>query len=249
MIPIRATREFRYLRRPVLVAVSLADLRGPASGVVELPLHLFWSGRDSADSRFSLDDGPGRRVVYRTVLREARTPDDLATFLNGDVLTVLWADIVLPKVVRTAWEDQHPVLRPAAPTSLPALAGRLAGPSAGPRRSLGASSRGITGSGASPWPALAPDVPGQPGCLERPGLLGGCSAGKGTGEVREFSRRAVRHGTDSSRVAQVDGDHGVVVPAVQQAQDVGGHDGAGDRADERRAYGDPCHLEHAAPCG
>jgi hypothetical protein len=112
MIPVRATREFLYLRRPVLVAVSLADLRGPASGVVELPLHLFWSGRDSADSRFSLDDGPRRRVLYRTELREARSPDDLATFLNGDVLTALWADIVLPKVVRTAWEDQHPVLRP-----------------------------------------------------------------------------------------------------------------------------------------
>lgn len=150
MIPVRATREFRYLRRPVLVAVSLADLRGPASGVVELPLHLFWSGRDSTDSRFSLDDGPGRRVVYRTVLREARSPDDLATFLNGDVLTVLWADIVLPKVVRTAWEDQHPVLRPAAPGGLPALAGRLAGPSAGPRRSLGASSRGITAQAPRP---------------------------------------------------------------------------------------------------
>lgn len=134
MIPVRATREFLYLRRPVLVAVSLADLRGAASGVVELPLHLFWSGRDSRDSWFSLDEGPGRRVVYRTVLREARSPDDLATFLNGDVLTVLWADIVLPKVVRMAWEEQHPVLRPVAPCGVPALAGRLAGPSTGPRR-------------------------------------------------------------------------------------------------------------------
>lgn len=41
MIPVRATREFVYLKRPVLVAVSLADLRGPVSGVVALPLHLF----------------------------------------------------------------------------------------------------------------------------------------------------------------------------------------------------------------
>jgi hypothetical protein len=53
-------------------------------------------------------------VLYRTELREARSPDDLATFLNGDVLTALWADIVLPKVVRTAWEDRHPVLRPGS---------------------------------------------------------------------------------------------------------------------------------------
>jgi hypothetical protein len=41
MIPVRVTQEFMYLRRPVLVAVSLTDLRGPASGIVELPLHLF----------------------------------------------------------------------------------------------------------------------------------------------------------------------------------------------------------------
>jgi hypothetical protein len=41
MIPVRVSREFLYLRRLVLVAVSLADLRDPTSGVVELPLHLF----------------------------------------------------------------------------------------------------------------------------------------------------------------------------------------------------------------
>jgi hypothetical protein len=116
MIPVRVTPEFVYLRRPVLVAVNLADLRGPTSGVVELPLHLFWSG---ADGWFSLDDRSGQRQVYRTVLREARRPDDLAAFLNGGMLTVLWASILLPKVVRKAWEEQHPVLRPpAAPAGL-----------------------------------------------------------------------------------------------------------------------------------
>src|SRR5580658_4677575 len=110
MIPVRVTREFMYLRRPVLVAVSLADLRGPASGIVELPLHLFWSGQDSRDSQFSLDDPSRRRELYRTVLREARSPDDLALFLNGDMLTALWARLAVPKVVRQAWEDQHPLL-------------------------------------------------------------------------------------------------------------------------------------------
>ena len=119
MIPVRVTREFVYLRRPVLVAVSLADLRAPVSGVVELPLHLFWSGRDSRDSQFSLDDPFRQRELYRTVLREARSPDDLAAFLNGGVLTALWGRLVLPKMVRKAWEDQHPVLRPAAPAGLP----------------------------------------------------------------------------------------------------------------------------------
>jgi hypothetical protein len=119
MIPVRVTREFMYLRQPVLVAVSLADLRGPTSGVVELPLHLFWSGRDSRDNRFSLDNPSRRQELYRTVLREARSPDDLAAFLDGRLLAAPWARLVLPKVVRKAWEDQHPALRPpAAPSEL-----------------------------------------------------------------------------------------------------------------------------------
>lgn len=128
MITVRVTREFVYLRRPVLVAVSLADLRAPVSGVVELPLHLFWSGQDSRDSQFSLDDPSRRRELYRTVLREARSPDDLAAFLNGGMLTALWARLVLPKMVRKAWEDQHPFLRPAAPAGCLVLSRRLHGP-------------------------------------------------------------------------------------------------------------------------
>jgi hypothetical protein len=122
-------REFMYLRRPVLVAVSLGDLRGPASGVVELPLHLLWSGRDIRDSRFRLDDPSRRRELYRTVLREARSPDDLSDFLNGGMLTALWTSLVLPKVVRKAWENQHPALRlPQVPAGLPRLNPDRAGP-------------------------------------------------------------------------------------------------------------------------
>ena len=117
MIAVRVVPGIMYLRRPVLVAVSLADLRGPASGVVELPLHLFWSSPDKA---FSLDDPAQRREVYEVVLREARSPDDLAVFLNGGLLAVVWPDLFLPRPVRKAWEDQHPVLRPAAPAGLPA---------------------------------------------------------------------------------------------------------------------------------
>jgi hypothetical protein len=92
----------------VLVAVSLADLRGPASGMVELPLHLYWSG---LHGWFSLDDPAGRRRVYAIVLREAISPDDLAAFVDGGALTAVWPDMVLPRAVRQAWEDQHPALR------------------------------------------------------------------------------------------------------------------------------------------
>jgi hypothetical protein len=115
MIAIRASPRAVYQGRPVLVAASLADLRGPTSGVVELPLRLYWS---APDRTFSLDDPAERRKVYQIVVREARRPDDLAVFLDGDTLIALWPGIFLPKPVRRAWEDEHPALRPAPPLSV-----------------------------------------------------------------------------------------------------------------------------------
>jgi hypothetical protein len=98
----------QYLGRPVLVAASLADLRGPTTGTVELPLHLFWS---APDATFSLDDPGTRRQMYETVVREARHPGDLARYLDGGMLVALWPVMHLPRHVKQAWEDQHPVLR------------------------------------------------------------------------------------------------------------------------------------------
>jgi hypothetical protein len=102
----------RYLSRPghqVLVAASLADLRGPTHGAVELPIWLFWY----PDRTFDLD-GPGMLAwMYQIVLREASSTEDLA-YLNGDTLSAVWADLYLPRGVRQAWEDQHPALRAAA---------------------------------------------------------------------------------------------------------------------------------------
>ena len=115
MIAVRVSPRAVYQGRPVLVAASLADLRGPVSGVVELPLRLFWS---APDRTFSLDDLAERQKVYEIVVREARRPDDLAVFLDGDTLIALWPDIFLPQRVRRAWEDEHPILRSAAPPAV-----------------------------------------------------------------------------------------------------------------------------------
>ena len=105
--------------RPVLVAGDLADLRGPVTGTVELPLWLFWS----PDRTFDLDDPATLRWMYQTVLREAARPEDLADYLDGDTLAAVWPDLFLPRGVRQAWEDRFPVLRaaaaPAAPAPLP----------------------------------------------------------------------------------------------------------------------------------
>jgi hypothetical protein len=109
-----AVRVAPYQARPgrrVLVALNLADLQGPATGTVELPLRLFWSG----DGRtFDLGNPGTLQWVYETVLQEASRPEDLTAFLDGKTLIALWPKLFVPKGVRRAWEDEHPVLRTAA---------------------------------------------------------------------------------------------------------------------------------------
>ena len=111
-----ATTRAPYQARPgrdALVAADLADLHGPTTGTVELPLRLFWY----PDRTFDLGEPGMLRWVYQTVLREATRPEDLAAYLDGDTLIALWRDLFLPKGVRRAWEDQHPALRAVAPAA------------------------------------------------------------------------------------------------------------------------------------
>jgi len=96
--------------RAGLVAASLADLRGPAHGVVELPLRLFWS---APDRTFDLDQPSMLQAMYEAVLREASRPGDLASYLNGEVLVAVWPELFLPRGLRRAWEDRHRALRAA----------------------------------------------------------------------------------------------------------------------------------------
>ncbi|HEY9245019.1 MAG TPA: hypothetical protein VIP48_23720 [Streptosporangiaceae bacterium] len=95
-------------RRAVLVADRLDSLDGPEHGTVELPVWLFWF----PDRSFDLDEPGMLAWMYQIVLREARRPEDLG-YLNGARLASLWPDLHLPRDVRQAWEDQHPVLRAA----------------------------------------------------------------------------------------------------------------------------------------
>lgn len=105
-----ARHESRPGRHAVVIA-NLADLRGPAEGTVELPLRLYWS---SPDRTFDLDKPFMRRSMYETVLVEASRPEDLASYLHGDTLVAVWPELYLPRDVRRAWEERHPVLRAAA---------------------------------------------------------------------------------------------------------------------------------------
>jgi DNA invertase Pin-like site-specific DNA recombinase len=111
-IPATAVRT-QYQARPgrrVIVVTDLADLRGPASGPVTLPLRLYWSPPGRV---FDLDDPYQLRSMYQTVLGEAARPEDLTSHLDRDTLIAVWPGLHLPKGVRQAWEEHHPVLRAA----------------------------------------------------------------------------------------------------------------------------------------
>jgi len=72
-----------------------------ASGVVELPMHIRWSG---PPRRFDLSDRRERARVYEQVLREGNE-DDVRWFVRVDDLIDLWDELVLPRHVRQAWAD------------------------------------------------------------------------------------------------------------------------------------------------
>jgi hypothetical protein len=96
-------REKFRLRLPE----SLDELHGPTQGVVELPLHMAWSGMTSYDM-----SKPRQRMgLYRTVLHEG-LHDDLPQYLNQDVLLQLWPVLrtLVGRTVRAVWEEAFPQL-------------------------------------------------------------------------------------------------------------------------------------------
>lgn len=90
-----------------MVVDDLTALRGPTSGVVELPHRLLWRPDRSVD----LDQGWALNALYETVLTEAVRVDELCAWLDGPTLIRVWNDLYLPRGVRRAWEDRHPALR------------------------------------------------------------------------------------------------------------------------------------------
>ena len=92
--------------RPVFILDDLADLAGPDHGVVELPLHLDWTSAP----RYDIDRPARLRTMYATVLREAKSEDDLRTYLSRRILVREWKLLHLPGFVREVWEAQHPEL-------------------------------------------------------------------------------------------------------------------------------------------
>jgi hypothetical protein len=84
----------------------LDDLRGPAKGVVMLPMHLSWPGMRECD----VSDDRTRRSMYGMLLSQGKR-NDVVRFVNAGLLTQDWpaiADSLEPKLRR--WCERQFVL-------------------------------------------------------------------------------------------------------------------------------------------
>jgi hypothetical protein len=93
-------------RKPYVVADTLATLSGPTHGVVTLPHHLEWS----SDAEYDLSEPVRMADMYKVVLIEAATVDDLRACLSGDLLLRFWLTLWLPRQLRQRWEERFPDL-------------------------------------------------------------------------------------------------------------------------------------------
>ncbi|MGH3258835.1 MAG: helix-turn-helix domain-containing protein [Streptosporangiaceae bacterium] len=86
--------------RPVWVPDHLPRLDvADAFARVQLPLHLNWSAPERV---FDLGSRANRARAYEIVLQEGR-PADILAYVDGALLLDLWADLVLPQAIRSAW--------------------------------------------------------------------------------------------------------------------------------------------------
>jgi hypothetical protein len=69
------------------------------AGIVQLPLHVRWSG---APKTYDLARRGDRLRVYEQVLREGNE-DDVRRYIDVNELLRLWDELVLPPHVRRAW--------------------------------------------------------------------------------------------------------------------------------------------------
>jgi hypothetical protein len=91
-------------RRPVSLPAGLAELRGPLTGIVRLPLRVYASGQGPARS-FNLSNEAERIELYEIVLTEG-TAEDVCHYVNPEELLRLWSRLWLPPHVRQVWEPR-----------------------------------------------------------------------------------------------------------------------------------------------
>jgi hypothetical protein len=105
-----AVLEQRYRSR---LPASLDDLAGPERGIVELPLHIAWSGLTA----FDVERPPLCMSMYHVVLTEG-LQSDLVAFINPRLLVAHWPTLrkVVGRIIRDVWESAFPELAQGVPT-------------------------------------------------------------------------------------------------------------------------------------
>jgi hypothetical protein len=91
-------------QRPVSLPADLAELRGPLTGLVRLPLSIYASGQGPARS-FDLSNEAERVELYEIVLTDG-TAKDVCRYVNREELMRLWPRLWLPPHVRQVWEPR-----------------------------------------------------------------------------------------------------------------------------------------------
>ncbi|RAX19070.1 transcriptional regulator [Actinomyces sp. Z5] len=92
--------------KPYAVPDSLDDLRGPASGSIDLPHALLWA---PGGGHVDLDEDGGVNLAYRVAIAEGTVADQVA-ILNRDRLVSVWSELLLPRRARELWEVRFPQL-------------------------------------------------------------------------------------------------------------------------------------------
>lgn len=91
------------------VPSSLADLHGPDSGVLVLPMSVYWG----PEKECRLDSHDGVVKAYQAIIREG-TLTEQTDLLNVRLLRRVWPWLLLPARCRQLWESRHPSLAAVA---------------------------------------------------------------------------------------------------------------------------------------
>jgi hypothetical protein len=92
--------------KPYDAPTSLGELRGPHSGMVELPGWIYWGPNPVVD----LGAEWGVIKAYQAIIQEGRTEDQVQ-LLNRDLLTTIWPQLRMPPRARQLWETRFPELK------------------------------------------------------------------------------------------------------------------------------------------
>ncbi|RRD06306.1 transcriptional regulator [Arachnia propionica] len=97
--------HFRDIK-PYAVPKSLADLRGPRNGLVELRHSVLWA---PGSRHIDLEEPGGVGLAYRAVISEGTVADQIAV-LNKERLIEVWSVLLLPRRAKDLWEERFPEL-------------------------------------------------------------------------------------------------------------------------------------------